>query len=712
MGLLAVVIVSTAHTGRAVGIAVIAAHALLCFAARWQPTAFPHRTGRAVFALGLGATLFVAIHNPHGVGWSLAVLTATAYPTVIRSPAGRRAVVGLAAVAVLGEGMSAHLALSETLTRSVMTALVGISSLAIARTLLAAERTVVDRESSELLAQRLASIVQATTDLVVVSDLRGQPVYVNDAARRAGLVEPGDDSVVPFGWYEPNSRRRLVDEGLPSVRSGAVWTDDSLEFVTRAGRIVPVSQVLIGHMNSAGVLENVATVSRDIRERIELERRLEFQANHDSLTGLPNRTLFMDRLSVAMARAARSGRPLAVLFCDLDNFKLVNDSYGHDVGDELLQMMGERIREAVRPSDTVARFGGDEFVVLCDDLRSEHTVMALANRLATAVRQPAEVAGAELDVSTSIGVAFHRPMAHDRPEALVRDADAAMYRAKELGRDRFEVFDTDLLVRSLVRLDTERQLRRSIEHDELKVLYQPVIDLRSGQLSGFEALVRWDHPTRGQLLPGEFIDLAEETGYIVPLGRWVLSESLRQLRTWRWTYPDSYDLTMSVNVSGRQAEHGDLLPMVQAALSDSGIEPEALLIEMTESVLLSHADDSVNLMRRLRSLGVRLAVDDFGTGYSSLAYLRRFPVNLLKIDRTFVSRLGQAREDDELVRLIVGLAHTLGLEATAEGVENGAQADQLTAFGCDLAQGYWLGRPTSAAEIDQLLARRAGRSTA
>jgi len=706
MGLLAVVVVSTADSGAVAGVAVISAFAVLCAAARWKPTSFPHRTGRALLTLVLGVVLFVAIDEPNNAGWSLAVLTATAYPTVIRSPGGRRMVVVLSAVAVAAEGISAHLAVSETVTRTLLVALVGISSLSIARALLAAERTAADRQLSQLLAERLSSIVQATTDLVVVSDLRGQPVYANNAARQAGLVGPASDNVVPFGWYDPNSRRRLVDEGLPAVRAGEVWVADSLELVTRAGRTIPVSQVLIGYLNQKGVLENVATVSRDIRERIELERRLEFQANHDSLTGLPNRTLFIDRLGVAMARSARSGRPLAVLFCDLDNFKLVNDSYGHDVGDELLQLMGARIREAVRPSDTVARFGGDEFVVLCDDLRSEHTVMALANRLAVTVRRPAEVAGTELDVSTSIGVAFHRPMAHDRPEALVRDADAAMYRAKALGRNRFEVFDTDLLVRSLVRLDTERQLRRSIEREELRVMYQPVIDLRSGRLSGFEALVRWDHPTRGRLLPGEFIDLAEETGYIVPLGRWVLTEALRQLRTWRWAYPDSNDLTMSVNVSGRQVEHGDLLPMVQGALADSGIEASALLVEMTESVLLSHADDSVDLMRRLRSQGVRLAVDDFGTGYSSLAYLRRFPVNLLKIDRSFVSRLGHAHEDDELVRLIIGLAHTLGLEATAEGVESEAQARHLTALGCDLAQGYLLGRPGNARDLDALLAVR------
>jgi diguanylate cyclase (GGDEF)-like protein/PAS domain S-box-containing protein len=707
MGMLAVVVVSTRHESAIVALTIIAAHFVLCAVAAQWPTAFPHRTGRAVGALTLGVLLYVFVDDPSSPAWALTVLLVASYPTVIRSAHGRQVVVVLAMLVVAAEAVWSDLAWSVVITRVSLVGLVGVSSLSVARALLAAERTAVERQVSQLFAERLATIVQATTDLVVVADIHGHPVYVNEAARRAGVADLDARGLVSFGWYEVNSRRRLIDEGLPALQSGSVWIDDEIELVTASGKTLPVSQVLIGHVGANGVLEHIAAVCRDITERIELEHRLEFQANHDSLTGLPNRTLFLDRLSVAMARATRTGLPLAVLFFDLDHFKLVNDSYGHDLGDELLRLVSLRISEAVRPSDTVARFGGDEFVVLCDDLRSEHTVMALATRLSAAIRRPVEVAGIEVDVSTSIGVAFHRASAHDRPEALVRDADAAMYRAKELGRNRFEVFDTDILVRSLARLDTERQLRRSIEREELRVLYQPVIDLRSGRLSGFEALVRWDHPVRGRLLPGDFIDLAEETGFIVPLGRWVLSMALRQLRTWRWAYPHIGDISMSVNVSGRQVEHGGLLPMVQSALSDSGIEPGALLIEMTESVLLSNVEESVALMRRLRSLGVRLAVDDFGTGYSSLSYLRRFPVDHLKIDRSFVSKLGNAPEDDELVKLIIGLAHTLGLTATAEGVENNFQAQQLTELGCELAQGYLLGRPMPADALNDLLAAHA-----
>jgi diguanylate cyclase (GGDEF)-like protein/PAS domain S-box-containing protein len=578
---------------------------------------------------------------------------------------------------------------------------------------IATMQDITDAVTSRQHARRLMRIIEDTTDLLTVTDIEGKTLYLNAAARRFFGVpddlHPSEMRAVDTTSYFPEwARDRFETEALPTVQQGAVWSGE-LAVVDADGNETPISQVLVAHRDPHGAIEYVAAISRDISERKDFESRLAHQATHDALTGLPNRVLLLDRLKMAMARVGRTGRPLAVLFCDLDNFKVVNDSLGHDVGDTLLRTIAARISEAVRPADTVARFGGDEFVVLCDQLASEADAIVIAERLATVITEPVEVGEHEIVVSTSVGIAFARS-SHDRPEALIRDADVAMYRAKEKGRNRLEVFDDEMRARAMVRLDTERALRRALDRRELRVFYQPKIDLVTNLVCGFEALLRWEHPERGLLAPSEFIGLAEETGLIVPIGTWVLSHSCRQMQLWRAVYPEAHDLELSVNLSARQVAQPDLVEVVSEVLADTGLDPERLELEMTESALMAHAAETVDLLRSLKRLGVRLAVDDFGTGYSSLAYLRRFPVNVLKIDREFVTRLGESVEDTEIVRLVTMLARSLGLQVVAEGVETERQLDVLRELGCDRAQGFYLSRPLAGAGVDDLLARMHGQA--
>jgi diguanylate cyclase (GGDEF)-like protein/PAS domain S-box-containing protein len=442
-------------------------------------------------------------------------------------------------------------------------------------------------------------------------------------------------------------------------------------------------------------VHEVTLIIEDVTERKALEERLFYQAYHDELTGLPNRPLLLDRLDHALIRANRRGGKVALLFTDLDNFKYVNDSLGHEAGDRLLVGVAERLRTCVRPEDTVARLGGDEFVLLIEETSGLEEATAIAGRVAWELRPPFELPGGhEVFVTTSTGVVLggRGQAGGGSAEELLRSADAAMYRGKEAGKDRYEVYEAGLRTRASERLKTEADLKRALERGELRVHYQPKVELRSGRIVGFEALVRWQRPGHGLVPPLEFVPLAEETGLIVPIGRWVMREACGRARALAKLSPGGRPLTMCVNLSARQFRHPMLVEEVAGIVEETGAEPGGLILEITESVVMGDAAAAAT-MEALKALGIALAVDDFGTGFSSLSYLKRLPVDYLKIDRSFVAGICREADDEVIVSAMVELAHALNREAIAEGVENEAQLARLREMGCETAQGYHFSEP-------------------
>jgi len=436
------------------------------------------------------------------------------------------------------------------------------------------------------------------------------------------------------------------------------------------------------------------------RRRYASALELAHQALHDALTGLPNRTLVAERLEQALDRSARTGSGVAVLFIDLDHFKLINDSRGHAAGDELLVIVADRLRKVVRGTDVVARFGGDEFVVVCEDHDAAFEASLVAGRIAEALRQPILIDGQEVFLSVSTGIATSDGTAGS--DSLLRDADAAMYRAKEKGRARSEYFDATMRTEAIEHLEIQSALHRAIERDELRVHYQPVVDLATGAVTGMEALVRWDHPQHGLVSPASFVPVAEETGLIVPVGAWVLNESMAQLARWR-DHSWGRGLTMNVNLSARQLRQPDLIPSLMAMLLETGTDPGTVCLELTETTFMEDAGSHREALASIKGLGVGLAIDDFGTGYSSLTYLKRFPVSVLKIDQAFVRGLGEDAADTAIVKSVIDLAHALGLVVVAEGVETSDQVAHLRSLGCDLAQGYFFARPQPAEDLERWL---------
>ncbi len=454
-----------------------------------------------------------------------------------------------------------------------------------------------------------------------------------------------------------------------------------------------------------GRRQRMAGSQSDITARKRAEEQLLHSAFHDTLTGLPNRALFMDRLGRAMTR--RPGyhpNHYAVLFLDVNRFKVVNDSLGHPVGDQLLCVLADRLRQILRSCDTVARLGGDEFTVLLEDINGAEDATSLAERIYQEIALPIRIENHDIVTSVSIGVVVG-PCAYERPEEVLRDADAAMYRCKSQYGLRYQIFDPALQTGALDLLSLENELRRAVERNELVVHYQPVVRVDTQHVSGFEALVRWQHPTRGLILPGEFIQAAEETGQIVPIGHWVLREACRQLQEWGRDLPEADRLWMSVNISPRQFGLRNLVQHVQDALQDHGLAANRLRLEITESTVMQDPEGSINTLEHLHSLGVNLSLDDFGIGHSSLSYLQRFPVSTLKIDRSFIHRMCERTKDLELVRVIVLLARTLGLRVVAEGVETADQRDRLNTLQCDFAQGFLFSRPLAPEAATQLLCR-------
>jgi diguanylate cyclase (GGDEF)-like protein/PAS domain S-box-containing protein len=498
---------------------------------------------------------------------------------------------------------------------------------------------------------------------------------------------------------------QIVVGNISQVLAGKITTyQTEKRYVHQAGHpvwvLLSVSPVRVPQTNSLRFIFQI----QDITDRKRAEEQLLHDALHDGLTGLPNRALFTDRLNLAIARAKRrDDYGFTVLFLDLDRFKTINDSLGHLVGDQLLIGIARRLESCLRTGDTVARLGGDEFTILLDDIGEDPgDVIHLTERIKKELGRPFNLGGHEVFTSVSIGIA-PSTTGYERPDDVLRDADTAMYRAKSLGKARHVVFDGEMHARAVNLLQLETDLRRAIERHEFLVYYQPIITLATGQLYGFEALVRWRHPKHGLISPADFIPIAEETGMIVNIGQWVLAEACRQLCAWQKRFPSSAPFSMSVNLSARQFAQPDLIGQVRQVLQETGLDAKYLKLEITESAVMDNSEQAIETLKQLRALGVELSIDDFGTGYSSLSYLHRFPISMLKIDRSFVNQMTEQNENTELVRTIVMLAGNLGMDVVAEGIETETQLSQLQALDCKRGQGYYFARPMDAATAQNFL---------
>ncbi|MDQ1519451.1 MAG: hypothetical protein QOI55_524 [Actinomycetota bacterium] len=535
-----------------------------------------------------------------------------------------------------------------------------------------------DKEATERtlreLEQRFHAVIDTAMDAVVTVDDGGLIETYNPAAERL------------FGYTAGEAIGMHMDTLLTEPHARVSGVNCELVGRRKHGSTFPL-EVSISEVYVSG--RRILTwIARDIQERKAFEAHLAEQALRDPLTRLANRTLLVDRLANVLSRASRHAASAALLFLDLDRFKVINDSLGHAAGDEVLRVVAKRLAALVRPADTVARLGGDEFVVLCDDIEGVRGAELIAERVSAALQAPVTAGGTDVVVSASIGIAVIDDPTLDA-ETLLRDADAAMYRAKERGRDRFEIFDREMRAQAAARVEIEQALQCAVERGELRLLYQPQRSLRDGRLVGFEAMLRWEHPDRGLLAPVDFLTVGDETGLIVPVGAWAIEEACTQARRWaNRTHPAP---TIWVNVSARQLVHPQFVDTIAALHRGDGLMP--LGIELTEDALMSDPGVAIAVTHELRDLDVRIAVDQYGAGYSSLSCVKLFPIDTIKVDRSFVRGVARDRNDAAIITAIVGLSRALGLEVIADGVETGEQVAALTELGCDIAQGHHLAEP-------------------
>lgn len=528
-----------------------------------------------------------------------------------------------------------------------------------------------------------------------------------------------------FGRIHPQDRDRVQAQLMQHLQGLSHPFESEYRMLHADGSYRWVLSRGVAVRDPAGQATRIAGSQTDITSRKETEAQLLHDAFHDRLTDLPNRALFLDRLSHVMERSQRHPQDLfAVLFLDLDRFKLINDSLGHRIGDLLLVAIAGRLQACIRNIDTVARLGGDEFVILLEGVADVSAVIEITERILRDLTLPFNLSGQEVFTSTSIGIALST-LAYTQPEHLLRDADTAMYRAKAQGKACYQIFDSSMHTQAVALLQLETDLRRALERQEFLTFYQPIVELDTGQIKGFEALARWQHPEHGLVSPATFIPLAEETGLINPIGSWILHSACLQLDHWQqqaWfpcslrsmatvlsSQPEPVTaLTMNINVSGKQLLQQDWIQQIQQILQETGLPASRIVLEITESMLVENAHSMTDLLQQIQQLGLQIHIDDFGTGYSSLSYLHSFPISGLKIDRFFISRLGQDPKNLEIIRTMIAMAQGLGISITAEGIETAAQLEQLKDLGCTFGQGYFFAKPLAAEEVESFLQERSG----
>ena len=557
---------------------------------------------------------------------------------------------------------------------------------------------------------RFRSLVQNSTDVVMVVDADSTVRYVSPSVHGVFGYDPGElEGTQLTRLVHPDDRTQVLLFLTASEREGAGSTTLIESRIRHRDdfwlHVETLRTDLMHDPNVKGIVLN----SRDVSERKAFEEQLAHQAFHDSITGLANRALFRDRVEHALDRQTRDDRPLSVLFMDLDDFKTINDSLGHAAGDRLLGEVGERLRTSLRTPDTAARLGGDEFAILLEDGGEGVDAADVAARILAALDGPFLLEDKEVFVRASIGIAtadVRRETGPEGAEELLRNADVAMYIAKEAGKNRYQIFEAEMHDTALRRLELKADLQRAVDNHEFVLHFQPVLRLETGEIEGFEALIRWNHPSRGLVMPLDFVPLAEETGLIVSIGAWVLEDACRKAQSLQPRDPDAKPLTMAVNLSARQLQRPEIVPEIDRVLRDTGLPSELLVLEITESVMMRDLVLSNQRLSQLKQLGVQLAVDDFGTGYSSLNYIRRFPVDILKVDKSFVDGVSEGGEESALTGAIIELATILNLRAVAEGIERADQLEKLLELQCELGQGYYFSKPLPFEEIKELLRAR------
>ncbi|MBW4441378.1 MAG: EAL domain-containing protein [Plectolyngbya sp. WJT66-NPBG17] len=572
-------------------------------------------------------------------------------------------------------------------------------------------KDITERKWLEEYLRLLESVVVNANEIVMISQLEEsiddplslRIIYVNDAFSRTTGYSSGEaigkSALVLLGDKTSSSevaRIRSTLKAFEPVRAEVILYRKSETHFWVDVNMVPIR-------NEQGQVTHFVSVMREVTERKIVEEQLRRNAFHDSLTGLPNRLLFMERLSQTVDRTKEDkSYRFALLFLDLDRFKVINDSLGHMIGDQLLIAIARRLEACLNQHDTVARLGGDEFTILLENIQQDSDATKIAERVQQALSTPFNLDGHEVFTSASIGITLSSTE-FDRPEDLLRGADIAMYRAKAHGKACHEVFDTDMHTHVVALMQLENDLRRAVERQDFELYYQPIVALATGQIMGFEALVRWLHPEQGIISPGKFVPIAEETGLIIPLGQWVLREACRQLKQWQDEFASEPPLSISVNLSSRQFSQPSLINQIRQILTDTGVDAHCLKLEITESAIMENTESAMDMLLQLKAMGIQLSVDDFGTGYSSLGYLYRFPMDVLKIDQSFVSRVDVDGEKLELVRTIITLAWNLGMDVVAEGVETTKQLAQLKALKCEYAQGYLFSKPLTRTDAAKLI---------